>query len=70
MQTIYDLDTPSLIVDLDVMDSNLERLQHYCDTHEIGLRSHIKTHKIPAFAQKQMQLGAVGVACQKLGKPK
>jgi D-serine deaminase-like pyridoxal phosphate-dependent protein len=68
MQTIHDLDTPSLIVDLDVMEANLARLQHYCDTHGIGLRPHIKTHKIPALAQKQMNLGAVGIACQKLGE--
>ena len=68
MQTIYDLDTPSLIVDLDVMEDNLARMQRYCDSHGIGLRPHIKTHKIPALAQKQLDLGAVGIACQKLGE--
>lgn len=68
MYTIYDLDTPSLIVDLDVMDANLVGLQNYCNQHGLGLRPHIKTHKIPAFAQKQMDLGAVGIACQKLGE--
>lgn len=68
MNTIYELDTPSLIVDMDVMDANLVRLQNYCDQHGFGLRPHIKTHKIPAFAQKQMDLGAVGIACQKLGE--
>jgi D-serine deaminase-like pyridoxal phosphate-dependent protein len=68
MNTMYDLDTPSLIVDMDVMDANLVRLQNYCDQHGLGLRPHIKTHKIPVFAQKQMDLGAVGIACQKLGE--
>jgi D-serine deaminase-like pyridoxal phosphate-dependent protein len=68
MYTIHDLDTPSLIVDMDVMDANLVRLQKYCDQHGIGLRPHIKTHKIPALAQKQVDLGAVGIACQKLGE--
>jgi D-serine deaminase-like pyridoxal phosphate-dependent protein len=68
MATIQDLDTPSLVVDLDVMEANLVRLQNYCDRHRIGLRPHIKTHKIPALAQKQMDLGAVGIACQKLGE--
>jgi D-serine deaminase-like pyridoxal phosphate-dependent protein len=68
MYTIHDLDTPSLIVDLDVMEANLARLQDYCDQHGIGLRPHIKTHKIPALAHKQMDLGAVGLACQKLGE--
>lgn len=68
MNTIYDLDTPALIVDLDVMDANLSRMQAYCDQHGLGLRPHIKTHKIPALAQKQMDLGAVGIACQKIGE--
>jgi D-serine deaminase-like pyridoxal phosphate-dependent protein len=68
MYTIHDLDTPSLLVDTDVMDANLVRLQKYCNQHGLGLRPHIKTHKIPAFAQKQMDLGAVGIACQKLGE--
>ena len=68
MSTIHDLDTPSLVVDLDVMEANLVHLQKYCDEHKIALRPHIKTHKIPAFAQKQMELGAVGIACQKLGE--
>jgi D-serine deaminase-like pyridoxal phosphate-dependent protein len=68
MYTIDDLDTPSLIVDLDIMESNLARMQNYCNEHRIGLRPHIKTHKIPALAQAQMDLGAVGIACQKLGE--
>ena len=68
MPTINDLDTPSLIVDLDIMESNLARMQNYCNQNGIGLRPHIKTHKIPAFAQAQMDLGAVGIACQKIGE--
>ncbi len=62
------LDTPALTVDLDVMEANLQRLQSYCDAHGLGLRPHIKTHKIPALAHKQLALGAVGIACQKLGE--
>lgn len=68
MYTIDDLDTPSLLVDLDIMESNLARMQNYCNQYGIGLRPHIKTHKIPALAQAQMDLGAVGIACQKLGE--
>jgi len=68
MQTIYDRDAPSLIVDLDVMETKVVRLQNYCDQHHIGLRPHIKTHKNPAFAHQQMKLCAVGMACQKLSE--
>jgi D-serine deaminase-like pyridoxal phosphate-dependent protein len=63
-----DLDTPALTVDLDVMEANLTRLQTYCNAHGLGLRPHIKTHKLPAFALKQLALGAAGIACQKLGE--
>src|SRR5687767_2824986 len=68
METIYDLDTPALIVDLDVMEANLIRMQEYCNLHTLGLRPHIKTHKIPDLAKKQVDLGAVGIACQKIGE--
>jgi D-serine deaminase-like pyridoxal phosphate-dependent protein len=43
-------------------------MQNYCDPHGIRLRPHIKTHKIPNFARKQVELGAIGIACQKLGE--
>ena len=68
MSTLSDLDTPALTVNLDVMEANLARLQNYCNEHGLGLRPHIKTHKIPALAHQQLALGAVGIACQKLGE--
>ncbi len=63
-----DLDTPALTVDLDVMEDNIRRLQSYCDAHGLRLRPHIKTHKVPAIAHRQVQAGARGIACQKLGE--
>lgn len=68
MTTLPELDTPALIVDLDVMEANLKRLQTYCTQHGLRLRPHIKTHKIPTIAAQQLALGAVGIACQKLGE--
>lgn len=65
---IDDLDTPALVLDLDRVEANIERLQRYCDSHNLALRPHIKTHKIPALAHAQMTAGAVGIACQKLGE--
>jgi len=62
------LDTPSAIVDLDLLDANIHRLQAYLDKHGIANRPHIKTHKIPAIAQMQMDAGAVGITCQKIGE--
>lgn len=65
---IDNLDTPALVIDLDVMIRNIQRLQDHLDAHQIGNRPHIKTHKIPAIAHMQLDAGAVGITCQKLGE--
>lgn len=66
--SLDDLDTPAVLVDLDKVGANLRRAQAYADAHELVLRPHIKTHKIPEFAKKQVELGAIGITCQKLGE--
>ncbi len=63
---IHDLDTPSLVIDLDIMEANIRTCQAYFDRHGIGFRPHIKTHKIPALAHQQLAAGALGITCQKL----
>lgn len=65
---MMDVDTPRLIADLDAVERNIARMQTYSNEHNIALRPHIKTHKIPALAEKQLHAGAVGIACQKLGE--
>jgi D-serine deaminase-like pyridoxal phosphate-dependent protein len=64
---ICDLDTPSILCDLDVLDRNLTSMAATCKDIGIPLRSHTKSHKIPEIAHRQMALGATGIACQKLG---
>ena len=66
--TIDDLDTPAVLIDLDRAEANLRRAQAYADAHGLKLRPHIKTHKIPELARRQVELGAVGINCQKLGE--
>jgi len=68
MVTVRELPSPFLIVDLDAVDRNIERLQRYCDEHGITLRPHVKTHKLPLLAHRQLAAGARGIACQKLGE--
>jgi D-serine deaminase-like pyridoxal phosphate-dependent protein len=68
MQTIHDLETPSILIDLDIMQRNLEAMQKRCDDLGIQFRPHIKTHKIPAIAKMQLAVGAVGIACQKVSE--
>ena len=62
------LETPVPVIDLDVVERNLTRMQDYADRHGLALRPHIKTHKLPQFAEQQVALGAVGITCQKLGE--
>jgi D-serine deaminase-like pyridoxal phosphate-dependent protein len=68
MTSVADLDTPAVTVHLDVMESNIRRVHGHLAGHGIGNRPHIKTHKIPAIGKLQMQAGAVGITCQKLGE--
>jgi D-serine deaminase-like pyridoxal phosphate-dependent protein len=66
--TIRDLPTPFLTIDLDAVERNIVRMQRYCDSHEIALRPHMKTHKMTIIAGLQVQAGARGITCQKLGE--
>ena len=68
MMRVEDLETPVPVIDLDRVEHNLSKLQAYCDSHTLRLRPHIKTHKIPAMARRQLELGACGITCQKLGE--
>src|SRR6478735_3071610 len=65
---VADLDTPAVVVDLDIVEANIKRAQDTLASHGLANRPHIKTHKIPALAKKQIEAGAVGITCQKLGE--
>lgn len=64
----HDIETPAVLIDAERMEANLARAQRYADAHGLALRPHIKTHKIPRFARRQLDLGAAGITCQKLGE--
>ncbi|MBD3678536.1 MAG: D-TA family PLP-dependent enzyme [Rhodobacteraceae bacterium] len=68
MMDIDEIETPSVLIDLDRVEANLKRAQDYADAHGLPLRPHVKTHKLPQMAQRQVALGAVGVTCQKIGE--
>ncbi len=65
---VTELDTPALIVDLDVMEDNLRRMADYCRDHGLSLRPHAKTHKSPLLAQRQIDMGAEGITVAKVGE--
>jgi len=62
------LDTPFAAIDLAIVEGNLKRARDYFAGHGLGLRPHIKTHKIPELALRQVELGACGITCQKIGE--
>jgi D-serine deaminase-like pyridoxal phosphate-dependent protein len=62
---IWDLDTPALVIDLDIMERNLQRTAAYASERGLRLRPHTKTHKIPALARMQIRMGAAGVTVAK-----
>lgn len=66
--TIHDLDTPALTIDLDILEKNIRETQEDSNKHDIPLRVHTKTHKIPEIAKMQIEAGSVGIVCQKVGE--
>ena len=63
-----DLDTPTLVADLDVLERNIEGMATLCRQIGIPLRVHSKTHKVPEIAKLQVAAGSQGITCQKLGE--
>jgi D-serine deaminase-like pyridoxal phosphate-dependent protein len=65
---IEDLDTPALLLDLDILESNIKEMSEFFRNKPIKMRPHTKTHKTPIIAHKQIAAGAEGIACQKLSE--
>lgn len=65
---VEDLDTPALVIDLDVVEDNIQRIQRLTTEAGLQMRPHIKSHKTPELAQMQVRAGAVGVTCAKISE--
>jgi len=65
---VEDLDTPALTADLNILEKNIRDMAEHCKDLDMPLRVHIKTHKIPEIAHMQLDAGAIGICCQKLGE--
>jgi D-serine deaminase-like pyridoxal phosphate-dependent protein len=63
---IEDVETPAVLVDLDLVEANIRRAQSLFDQLGKGFRPDITAHKIPFLAGLQMQAGAIGIACQNI----
>lgn len=65
---VAEVSTPAVVVDLDVLERNLDRMASYCAMHRIGLRPHTKTHKTLEVARMQLERGTVGLTVAKVGE--
>jgi len=65
---ISEIDTPAVIVDLDIMERNLQRVANYGRENGLKLRPHTKTHKSPLLAKRQLALGAIGLTAAKVSE--
>ena len=67
-ELLAEIDTPALVVDLDIVERNLDRMAAYFAGQVADLRPHFKTHKTPEFARMQLDRGAIGLTCAKVGE--
>ncbi len=65
---IHDIDTPALLIDLDIMEANIATMANFVTGVNADLRPHVKTHKTPIISHKQIAAGAIGMTCAKLGE--
>lgn len=65
---LYELDTPSLLFDQEILQENIRCMQAYADRYGVALRPHTKTHKSPRLAKLQLAAGARGIAVAKVGE--
>jgi D-serine deaminase-like pyridoxal phosphate-dependent protein len=66
--SLYDLDTPATLIDLDRLDRNIRDWQVSMGECGVKFRPHVKTHKIPEIARMQLTAGAVGIVCAKVSE--
>ena len=61
---IHDIPTPALLVDLAALDRNIARMAAFFASGPCRLRPHVKAHKTPAIARRQLAAGScVGLTC-------
>jgi D-serine deaminase-like pyridoxal phosphate-dependent protein len=65
---ITDLPTPAVLIDAPRLERNLSTMQAAANAAGLRLRPHAKTHKSPHIARMQLERGAVGICCAKLGE--
>lgn len=62
------IETPAILINGTVMRQNIERMALAAKQYGVQLRPHVKTHKIPTFAQEQISAGANGITVAKVAE--
>ncbi len=65
---LSEIDTPALCIDIFALEANIHRMASLCKEHSVDWRPHSKGHKSPEIARRQVEAGAIGVTCAKLGE--
>ncbi len=65
---LAELPTPQVVIDRPTLFANLDRVQRMASAAGLTLRPHAKTHKSPVVARWQIERGAAGICCAKLGE--
>lgn len=68
MKSINELETPAVLVDLDILEKNLKHTAELAKKAGVKLRPHTKTHKSVWLAKKQIELGAQGITVAKISE--
>jgi len=63
-----EIDTPALLLDLDVVEENIRTMAAFFADRPQKLRPHFKTPKTPEVARRQLAAGAIGITASKLGE--
>lgn len=62
------IDTPSLVLDIDILKANVNELLKICHANGVSLQPHAKTHRTPEIGLLQQELGCDGLCVAKVGE--
>jgi D-serine deaminase-like pyridoxal phosphate-dependent protein len=68
LKSKFAIDTPCLLLDLDILEHNIRKMQAIATKAGKSLRPHAKTHKCSSLARMQIEAGAIGVCAAKLSE--
>jgi len=68
IQKKFELETPCLVLDIEILEQNLQKMQSLATSKGKKLRPHAKTHKCTTLAKKQIESGAIGICAAKISE--